>query len=229
MIEKPPILKVRRNFQRPTANQIKALAGTPTGFVADAMDGRGALGPDIRPVDPDKASFCGVALTCHAGPADNLAVLAAVAEAHPGDVIIAAADGYRMTANIGDRVMGMARNKGAIALVTDGCARDVAGIKACALPCFVAGTTPNSPACTGPGTVGLPVTLAGESVRSGDLVIGDADGVVIVPFDRIDGVIGRLAAIRQQEEELDAKVLAGLAVPDHIRELMDSDEVKIIE
>jgi 4-hydroxy-4-methyl-2-oxoglutarate aldolase len=229
MIEEPPVLKVRRNFKRPTAEQIKALSGTPTGFVADAMDGRGALGPEIRPVDPDRAAFCGAALTCHAGPGDNLAVLAAIAEAQPGDVIVSASDGYRMTAVIGDRLTGMARNKGAVAMIGDGCVRDVAGIRANGLPCFAAGTTPNSPAFSGPGTVGLPVTLAGESVHSGDVVIGDADGVVIVPFAEIDHVIERLAAIRQLEQELDAKVVAGLAVPDFVRELMAIDKVRIVE
>ena len=229
MIEEPPVLKVRRNFQRPSADQIAALSGTPTGFIADAMDGRGALGPEIQPVDPDNASFCGAALTCHAGPGDNLAVLAAIAEAQPGDVIVSASDGYLMTAVIGDRLTGMARNKGAVAMIGDGCVRDVAGIKANGLPCFAAGTTPNSPAFSGPGTVGLPITLAGESVHSGDLVIGDADGIVIVPFGQIDDVIGRLAAIRRLEEELDAKVAAGLAVPDFVSELMASDKVQVVD
>jgi 4-hydroxy-4-methyl-2-oxoglutarate aldolase len=229
MIEEPPVLKIRRNFQRPTAGQIAALAGTPTGFVVDAMDGRGALDPEIRPVDPDNAAFCGPALTCHAGPGDNLAVLAAIAEAEAGDVIVSASDGYLMTAVVGDRLTGMARNKGAVAMVGDGCVRDVAGIKANGLPCFAAGTTPNSPAFSGPGTVGLPVVLAGESVHSGDMVIGDADGVVIVPFADIDRVIERLASIRRLEEDLDAKVAAGLAVPDFVSELMASDKVKVVD
>jgi len=229
MIEEPPVLKIRRSFQRPTTRQIAALAGTPTGFVVDAMDGRGALGPEIRPVDPDNAAFCGPALTCHAGPGDNLAVLAAIAEAQAGDVIVAASDGYLMTAVIGDRLTGMARNKAAAAMVGDGCVRDVAGIRANGLPCFAAGTTPNSPAFSGPGTVGLPVVLAGQNVRSGDMVIGDADGVVIVPFADIDRVIERLAAIRRLEEDLDAKVAAGLTVPDFISELMASDKVMVVD
>ena len=226
MIEEPPVLKVRRNFSRPTSDQIAALSGTPTGFVADAMDGRGALGPDIVPVDAENAAFCGAALTCHAGPADNLAVLAAIAEAQAGDVVVAAADGYRMTAVVGDRLAGMARNQGAVAMITDGCIRDAAGIRASRLPCFAAGCNPNSPAFSGPGTVGLPVTIAGENVRAGDVVIGDADGIVIIPLERVDQVIEKLVAVRKLEEELDAKVAAGLAVPDFIRELMASERVK---
>ncbi len=229
MIEEPPVLKIRRDFARPSSQQIAALAGTPTGFIVDAMDGRGAFGPDICPIDPDNASFCGSALTCHAGPGDNLAVLAAIAEAQADDVIIAAADNYRMTAVVGDRLNGMARNQGAAAMVTDGCVRDTAGIKAIGLPCFAAGTTPNSPAFSGPGTVGLPVTIAGQGVRSGDIAVGDEDGIVIIPFEMIDQVIERLAAIRILEQELDAKVADGLAVPDFIRDLMAGDKVTIVD
>ena len=83
--------------------------------------GRGAVAPDIKPVITEQARFCGVAVTCHVGPADNLAVFAALPLLQAGDVIVAAADGYRETAVVGDLVLGMARNLGAVAFVTDGC------------------------------------------------------------------------------------------------------------
>ena len=85
--------------------------------------GRGAVAPDIKPVITEQARFCGVAVTCHVGPADNLAVFAALPLLQAGDVIVAAADGYRETAVVGDLVLGMARNFGAVAFVTDGCVR----------------------------------------------------------------------------------------------------------
>ena len=229
MIEDPPVLKIRRNFTRPTKDQIDALSGTPTSFLVDAMDGRGALGPDVCPADPDNSVFCGAALTCHTGPADVLAVLAALSEAKPGDVIIAAADGYRETATIGDRVAGMAHNKGVVAFVTDGCARDLAGIVESGLPCFHDGVTPNSPAASGPGTVGLPITLSGVSVNAGDIVVGDADGVVIIPLAMADTVIERLVAIREMESTLDARVRDGLTEFDHIPPLLAGDRVKIVD
>lgn len=229
MIEEPPVLKVRRGFPRPTREQIKALSDTPTGFLVDAMDGRGALGPDVCPADPDNAVFCGSALTCHAGPADVLAVMAALSEALAGDVIVAAADGYRETAVIGDRVAGMARNKGVVAFVTDGCARDLAGIVESGLPCFHNGVTPNSPAASGPGTIGLPITLSGVSVRAGDIVVGDTDGVVIIPLAIADAVIARLPAIREAERNLDARVRDGLTEFDFIPGLLASDRVRIVD
>lgn len=89
---------------------------------------------------------------------------------------MAAADGYRTTAVVGDLVLGMARNSGAIAFVTDGCVRDVPGIREVGLPCFASGVVPDSPVKNGPGTVNLPITLAGRAVEAGDVGIGDGDG-----------------------------------------------------
>jgi len=229
MIEDPPLLTLRRNFPRPTAEQVAALTGLPTGFAVDAMDGRGALDARIKPVDGDAQTFCGVAVTCHAGPADNLAVFGAVEAARKGDVIVAATDGYTETAVVGDLVLGMARNRGVMAFVTDGCVRDVPGIRAVGLPCFAAGVTPNSPARNGPGTVGMPVVIGGTAIGPGDIVLGDGDGVVIVPLSRIDAVIARLPAIREAEAALDAKVKAGLEVPDFILSLFADGRVREVE
>lgn len=114
-------------------------------------------------------------------------------------------------------------------MVTDGCVRDIPGIHAVGLPCFAAGVTPNSPARNGPGTVGLPVVIGGVAVNAGDIVLGDADGVVIVPFDLIDRVIGRLPAIREAEAGLDAKVKAGLEIPDFITDLFAGGRVREVE
>jgi len=107
----------------------------------------------------------------------------------------------------------MARNCGAVAFVTDGCVRDIPGLREVGLPCFALGVTPNSPASEGPGTVGFPVVLAGAAIATGDILVGDQDGVVVVPFERIDEVLVRLDAVRTAEAELDAKVKAGLRLP----------------
>ena len=88
MIEDPPLLTVRRRFARPTRAQLDAFAGVPTGFVADAMNGRGALDARIKPIGRTPASFHGVAITCHAGPADNLALFGALAYGERGDVMV---------------------------------------------------------------------------------------------------------------------------------------------
>jgi len=125
----------------------------------------------------------------------------------------AATGGHTGCAVAGDLLMGMARNCGAAGFVTDGCVRDIPGIRAAGLPCFALGVTPNSPAREGPGTVGLPVVLAGVAIATVDILVGDQDGVVVVPFERIDEVVARLDKVRAAEAELDAKVKAGLRLP----------------
>jgi 4-hydroxy-4-methyl-2-oxoglutarate aldolase len=167
----------------------------------------------------------GVAITCQCGPADNLALFAALATAQPGDILVAATDGFTATSVSGDLLVGMAKNRGIRGLVTDGLVRDVAGILAVGLPVYCAGITANSPVRNGPGTVGLPVVLGGVTVASGDLVIGDHDGIVIVPRDQIGMVLKKLPDIRAAEAALEAKVKGGLEVSDFIQAILDSDRV----
>jgi 4-hydroxy-4-methyl-2-oxoglutarate aldolase len=229
MIEEPPLLQIRRRFARPSAEVLARFIGAPTGFLVDCMDGRGALDMAIKPVDPARATFAGSALPCLCGPGDNLAILAALGVAEPGDVIMAAADAFSGLAVVGDRVAGMARNRGVVALVTDGVARDAAGIRAAGLPLFSRGITPNSCNASGPGTVGEPVVVGGVAVQAGDIVVGDEDGVVVVSQARIEAVLARLERVRTVEAELDAKVAAGLAVPGRIEELLNSASVRYLD
>ena len=212
MIDEAPRIQ-HRPFARPSAALVDALRGTPTGFIVDALGGSGALDYRIKPAIADQAACCGVALTCDAGPADNLALVSALESVRPGDVLVAAAGNYTGCAITGDLVLGMARNCGAVGFVTDGCVRDLPGIRSVGLPCYCVGVTPNSPARSGPGTVGLPVTIAGHPVASGDVIVADQDGVVVVPQARLEDVIARLTAIRKAEAEMDQAVRDGLRVP----------------
>ena len=212
MIEEAPSIQ-RSSIVRPPAAQVEALRGTPTGFLVDALGGSGALDFRIKPVIVDQAGFCGVALTCNAGPADNLALIAALESVQPGDVLVCATGSYTGCAVTGDLVLGMARNCGAVGFVTDGCVRDLTGIRMVGLPCYCIGVTPNSPARSGPGTVGFPITLAGHPVASGDVIVADLDGVVVVPAGRLDEIIARLPAIRSAEAAMDQAVRDGLRLP----------------
>lgn len=232
MIEEPPLLTVRRNFERPPANAVAALAGTPSSYLVDAQDGRGALDFSIKALEypaDGACAFAGPAVTCQAGPADNLAVFAAIEVARPGDVIVIATDGFTGTCVIGDHLCGMIRNRGVAAVVTDGLARDAAGIRATGLPVFCAGVSPNSPVARGPGTVGLAVNLGGVAIEAGDVVTGDRDGVVVVPRARLDEVVARLDRVRAAEAELEAKVEAGLEMPDFIRALLAPERVRYLD
>lgn len=212
MIEEAPSIQ-RQDVVRPTAAQVEALRGTPTGFLVDAMGGSGALDYRIKPAIAEQTGFCGVAVTCDAGPADNLALIAALEAIQPGDVVVCTTGSYTGCAVTGDLVLGMARNCGAVGFVTDGCVRDLPGIRMVGLPCYCIGVTPNSPARSGPGTVGHPINVAGVPVASGDVIVADLDGVVVVPRARLDAVIARLPAIRTSEAALDQAVRDGLRLP----------------
>jgi 4-hydroxy-4-methyl-2-oxoglutarate aldolase len=226
MIDDPPLLTIRREFARPSPAQLAAFAGVPTGYVIDALGGRGALAAEIRPLPGIPPGFSGPILTCACGPADNLALFGAVSVARPGDAIFAATDAFAAVAVAGDLLIGMAKNASAIALVTDGLVRDQAGIRGVGLPVHCAGVSPNSPARNGPGEVGTPIVIGGVAVSPGDIAVADEDGVVVVPFARIDATIERLAAVRAAEASLEAKVKAGLTVPDFVRALIDSGRFK---
>ena len=221
MIIDPPLLKIRRRFARPDAAALAALAGVPTGFIVDAMDGAGALDSRIKPCSGAQ-TLLGAALTCAAGPADNLAVFGALSVAEPGDVVICSAEGYDRTAVTGDLLLGMLKNRGVTGFVTDGHVRDLAGIRAVGLPCFAGGVTPNSPARNGPGSVGLPIVVGGVAVAAGDIVAADEDGVVIVPAARIPQLLARLPQVKAAEAALDARVKAGLTIPDFLRTMIEA-------
>ncbi|MEZ5658699.1 MAG: RraA family protein [Burkholderiaceae bacterium] len=210
MIDDAPAIQAFPDFERPDPLDVQAFRDLQSGFVVDALGGLGALDYRIKPIDPTRSALCGVVLTCDCGAADNLAVAAALAHAKPGDVLIAATGGHMGCAVVGDLVLGMARNNGIAGFVTDGCVRDTRGIKEVGLPCFAAGVSPNSPARNGPGTVGAPIVIGGVAIASGDVVIADEDGVVIVPRAKLAATLTRLADVRRKEDEMMAKVAGGM-------------------
>ena len=193
------------------------------------MNGRGALYHDIRPLIAAHASLAGVAVTCHAGPADNLAVFGALEVIERGDIIVAATDRFTGTSVAGDLLLGMARNKGAAGFVTDGLVRDLPGLMAVGLPVYCAGVTPNSPVRNGPGTVGMPIVVGGVSVDAGDILVADQDGVVVVPRQMAHMVLERLPALKSAEADMEASVKGGLTMPDFVRAILDSDRTRYID
>jgi 4-hydroxy-4-methyl-2-oxoglutarate aldolase len=223
MITDPPLLKIRRGFERPSADLLARFAGVPTGNLADAMGGRGCLDHRIKPLLP--APLCGTAVTSGNGPADNLALFASLDVAWRGDVLVAATDAFHAAAIAGDLLLGMSRNCGVAGLVTDGLVRDIVGVLAVGVQVYCAGVTANSAVRNGPGTVGLPVVLGGVVVASGDIVVGDRDGVVIVPLAAAADVLARLAHVRGAEATREAQVRAGLLMPDNVRALLASERV----
>jgi 4-hydroxy-4-methyl-2-oxoglutarate aldolase len=195
------------------------------------MDGRGAMEHRIRLLEgfSKESRLLGTALTCHCGPGDNLGLFGAVAEAQPGDVIVAATDSFEGTCLTGDLLMGMARNCKVAGLVTDGLVRDPEGIRQVGLPVFCRGVTPNSPVRNGPGTVGFPVVVGGVKVESGDIIAADSEGVVVIPQKELAGVLQRIPEIQSAEKRTEQAVAEGMKMLDSVRELLNSDKVEYAE
>lgn len=228
MLDEAPLLTIKRRIERPSKAELAAFQGVMTGFVADALGGRGAMVPAVKPI-AGSGPFAGVALPCAAGPADNLAVFGALMIAEPGDVVVCAADAFEHTAVTGDLLLGMLKNKGCVGFVTDGAVRDLPGIRDVGLPCYATAVTPNSPAKSGPGTVGLPVVVGGVTVGPGDIVVGDEDGVVVVPKALIRVTIERLDAVKAAEAAMLAKVQGGLTLPESIEAMAASGRFLEVE
>ena len=193
----------------------------------DALLGGGALSSSIQPIGGGRDLHCvaaGPALTADCGAADVLATFASLKFIKPGDVVVSAFAAHTGCAAAGDRLVGMMKNNGAAGFVTDGPVRDYEGIVPVGLPVWCAGLTPASPHVSGPGSVGFPIQIGGQEIETGDIIVADRDGVVAVPFERIDEVIQKLAHISELEKSLDAEVAQGLKVPNWVEEYLASDK-----
>ena len=228
MAKSSPALTVRRNFPRPSVELLQRLRDAPTGWIVDANGRRGALDYRIRPITR-AMRFCGVALTVHTRPRDNLAPYAAIQYAQPGDVMVVAADAYEEASVVGDILVGMARNQGLAALVTDGMVRDVEGLNAVGIPVFARGLSPNSPYKDGPGTIGLPITIGGVTVEAGDIIAGDQDGTVVVSRAMAESVVSALDEVRLKEHQMEQLVAQGAKLPPGMDTLIAEKGVRYLD
>ena len=231
MIKDPPLLKIRRFSRTFELESLASIQGIPLGYLVDAMDGRGALNHQIRLLEglTGDSKLFGPALTCDCGPGDNLGMFGAVAEAQPGDVIVAATDAFEGSCLTGDLLMGMARNRKVAGLVTDGLVRDAFGIKEVGLPVFCRGITPNSPVRNGPGTIGFPIVLGGVQVESGDIIAADSEGVVVIPKHKLSQVLKRITEIILAESKTENAVAEGMEIFDSVKELLESNRVEYFD
>lgn len=171
---------VRRDVTRPPAALITRLARHDTAKIADAMAGYGVAHHEIKPLRFDMR-ICGPAVTVLTRPGDALYVQAVIEHIQPGDVVVIDAAGYKDVAVIGERLAGYMKRQGVNGIVVDGAVRDSLGIVDEGVPTFSRSRCIRIFGSNGPGAINVPVTCGGVIVQPGDVICGDADGIVVVP------------------------------------------------
>ncbi|MGH9160912.1 MAG: 4-carboxy-4-hydroxy-2-oxoadipate aldolase/oxaloacetate decarboxylase [Vicinamibacteraceae bacterium] len=192
-----------RTNLRPTeaGDTIERLVEFDPATLYEAAGQKGMVDPAIRPAWPG-AKVCGRAATVECPPCDNLMLHIAVANARPGMVIVATVGGYLLAGAWGEVLTAAAQARGVAGLVIDGAVRDIDAIATLEFPVFSRGRAIGACTKERPGKLDVPIQLGGALVRPGDIVLGDADGVVIVDQDRVDEVYDAARERRAKEAEI---------------------------
>lgn len=181
---------IKRSFTRPPAELVSQFSQFTSANLSDVMGKGNTLDFCVKPVHPG-AQLLGVALTVKTRPGDNLLPLKAIELAQPGDVIVIAG-GHDTNYSVWGGIMSlMAARQGVEGVVTDGLVRDADQILKAGLIVFATGLTPVGPSKDGRGQINLPISCGGIIVHPGDIVSGDADGVVIIPQQEAEAVLAR--------------------------------------
>lgn len=192
------MIHVKTTIERPTADAISRLAKFSSATIHEAQGRKGALSSRIKPIDRSMA-FCGPATTVRCAPRDNLMLQVAIHYAQPGDVILAAAGEYEEAGTFGDVLGNAMKAKGLAGLVTDSGVRDTQDLIELGLPVFSGSVSIKGTVKETIGPINHPVVFGDEIIYPGDVLRGDADGVVVVRKDEIEDVI-RLSQERDDAE-----------------------------
>ncbi|TFZ08331.1 RraA family protein [Ramlibacter humi] len=179
---------ILRDFDRVPAALVKQAAEFQAAILADVNGRRGALHGRIAALRP-RMKAVGTALTVDVRPGDNLMIHAAIAMAKPGDVLVIDGKADQTAALMGTIMMTACQQLGIAGVVIDGAVRDTLEIDEMDFPVFAFGSNPNGPTKNVPGRIGHPIACGGVTVRSGDLVVADADGVVVIERERVESLL----------------------------------------
>lgn len=182
----------------------------PVANISDCMSRMSAGGAGLALLNTDLGTrMAGPALTVKTRPGDNLMVHKAISMIEPGDVLVVDAGGDLTNAIVGEIMVAAAVAKEVAGLVVHGAVRDAATLRAGDLPVFASGVTHRGPYKDGPGEVNVPVSLGGMVVEPGDLVVGDADGVLSIPFAVVRDVLDAARAKSDHEAVAIRRAAAG--------------------
>ena len=193
-----------RDFERVSADLVRQASEYQAAILADVNGRRGALHGRIAALRP-RMKLAGPALTVEVRPGDNLMIHAAMSLAKPGDVLVIDGKADQTAALMGTIMMTACKQLGIAGVVIDGAVRDSLEIDEMDFPVFSFGTNPNGPTKNVAGRIGQPITCGGVVVRSGDLVVADADGVFVGERERVASL---LPLARKKVEDETARIAA---------------------
>ncbi|CEP66124.1 Ribonuclease E inhibitor RraA/Dimethylmenaquinone methyltransferase [Moorella glycerini] len=184
-----------------TPEEILQFLKLPTGNICDANGKGGNMDPAIKPIDP-KSKMAGTAVTVRCQPGDNLTLHQAIYEAEPGSVLVIDVHAYTGAGPFGEIMAIACLERGIAGVVIDGACRDANDIQELGLPLFCRAFNPGGTVKESLGTINEIIQCGGVVVKPGDIVVGDCDGVVVVPQERAREVLERAQAIAAKEKEV---------------------------
>jgi RraA family protein len=199
-------LQILKRTRQVPAHLVQAYMGLPVANISDCMARMTAAGPRLRPMHRS-GHLAGPALTVKTRPGDNLMIHKALTLAQPGDVIVVDGGGDLSNALVGEIMVATAVKIGVAGIVLNGAVRDSEEIGQGGFPLYAAGVTHRGPYKDGPGEINVPIAIDGMVIHPGDLIVGDADGVLCVPQQEAEEI---LAATRKKME-LEKQMLADIA------------------
>lgn len=204
--------RVLSRMRKVDAATVQKFREIPVANVSDSMSRMNAGGACLRPLHAG-GPLAGPALTVKTRPGDNLMVHKALMMAEPGDVIVVDAGGDLTNALIGELMLSYGIKKGIAGVVINGAVRDSGWIRNNTLPVFAAGVTHRGPYKDGPGEINTALAIGGMVIEPGDLILGDDDGFVCVPFAETETLYNQAKAKRDAEAKTLANTQAGNVDP----------------
>ena len=181
-------LQILKRQRQVDARCVQAFADIPVANVSDCMTRMTAGGARLRPLHKG-GRLGGPALTVKCRPGDNLMIHKALDLAVPGDIIVVDAGGDLTNSLFGELMLAYAMQRRLGGIVLNGAVRDIEVIAAGSFPLYAAGVTHRGPYKDGPGEINVPIAVDGMVIEPGDLILGDADGLLCVPYDDVEQVL----------------------------------------
>ena len=206
------MLTIGPAFERPSTDLMEAYRHLPVATISDVLGPGHVMHPSVRALRPGMR-LLGAAYTLKLPPADNLGMHVAVREAKAGDVIVAEQSGGALGAPVGEIMAMAAMQKGLAGIVLNGAVRDAEKLRSEPWPVFAACIYAQQCRKDGPAWLQTTIDCAGVTVHPGDLIVGDDDGVVVVPFASIASVAQEVVKKMEKESLRIASIAQGFISP----------------